>query len=199
MLEGFIERQYWKGMSKKVEAGMLKEMQSRYPRIREENQHWATDRPTAFNLMFASLVLASFQVMRERGVADWEDILRYSLIERTRKQQQLWMKLYLLIDRSPFRRIVWISKTKQVKHYGKEHFTHEIVKDTGRSYHLHIKKCFFFSFFRSNQALEVMPLFCAMDDVWGVLLKSGKHGVSFRRPQLLSKGDAHCFFEFEKL
>ncbi|MFY4774061.1 L-2-amino-thiazoline-4-carboxylic acid hydrolase [Metabacillus sp. RGM 3146] len=63
---------------------------------------------------------------------------------------------------------------------------------------MHVKKCFFFDFFLSHDAVEVMPAFCSLDDLWGDLLHPKKHGVSFSRPQMLSKGYSHCFFKFDR-
>lgn len=197
MIGKVIERGFFKGLKQKVGKEKTLEAQKLTRIIQEENKEWVTDKPTELNLVFTSMVLASYRVLKKCEIENWEEILRYSLIERTKKKQQFFMRLYLVIDRKPFKRIVKISKTKQVKHYGNHNFTHEIVKDDNRSYHLHIKKCFYFDFFRKNNALEVMPLFCSMDDVWGDLLQPKKHGVSFTRPELLSKGDSHCFFKFD--
>lgn len=198
MLKKIIEKEFFKGLQQKVGKHKAKEAQELFFKVLEENKHWVTDKPTEFNLIFTSMVLAAYRVLKKYEFSNWEDILRYCLIDRTKRKQQFFMKLYLFFDRKPFKRIVKISKTKQIKHYGNQNFTHHIVKDNEQSYHLHIKKCFFFDFFRSNNAMEVMPLFCSMDNIWGDLLFPHKHGVKFTRPQLLSKGDSHCFFKFDR-
>ena len=198
MLKKIIEKEFFKGLQQKVGKHKAKEAQELFFNVLEENKNWATDKPTEFNLIFTSMVLAAYRVLKNYEFSNWEDILRYCLIDRTKRKQQFFMKLYLFFDRKPFKRIVKISKTKQIKHYGNQNFTHHIVKDNEQSYHLHIKKCFFFDFFRSNNAMEVMPLFCSMDNIWGDLLFPHKHGVKFTRPQLLSKGDSHCFFKFDR-
>ena len=198
MLKKIIEKGFFKGLQQKVGKHKAKEAQELFFNVLEENKNWATDKPTEFNLIFTSMVLATYRVLKKYEFSNWEDILRYCLIDRTKRKQQFFMKLYLFFDRKPFKRIVKISKTKQIKHYGNQNFTHHIVKDNEQSYHLHIKKCFFFDFFRSNNAMEVMPLFCSMDNIWGDLLFPHKHGVKFTRPQLLSKGDSHCFFKFDR-
>jgi hypothetical protein len=198
MLKKIIEKGFFKGLQHKLGKHKVKEVQGLYVNILEENKKWATDKPTEVNLVFTSMILAAYRVLKKDGYENWEEILRYCLIDRTRKKQQFFMKLYLFFDRKPFKRIVKISKTKQLKAYGNQNFTHHIEKDNEQSYHLHIKKCFYFDFFRQHQALEVMPLLCDMDNIWGDLLFPRKHGVKFTRPQLLSKGDSHCFFKFER-
>lgn len=60
-------------------------------------------------------------------------MIRYALIERTQEKQRFFMRLFLKLDPNPFARIVKISKTKQIKHYGENQFTHEIVVDTERN------------------------------------------------------------------
>jgi len=198
MIKNIIEKGFFKGLKQKVGNEKARESHEFFLQVLEENKGWATDKPTELNLIFTSMVLAAYKILKKYGYSNWEDVLHYCLIDRTKKKQQFFMKLYLLFDRKPFKRIVKISKLKQIKHYGNQNFTHHIAKDTKQSYHLHIKKCFYFDFFRSHNALEVMPIFCSMDDIWGDLLSSNKHGVSFTRPQLLSKGDSHCFFKFEQ-
>jgi L-2-amino-thiazoline-4-carboxylic acid hydrolase len=197
MLKKIIEKGLFKGLKKKVGKEKTKEVHKLFLTVLEENKHLATDKPTELNLIFTCMALATYRVLK-KDEYNWEEILRYCLIDRTKKRQQFFMKLYLFFDRKPFKRIVKISKEKQVKHYGNHHFTHHIVKDTEQSYHLHIKKCFFFDFFRSNGAMEVMPIFCSMDNIWGDILIPHKHGVTFTRPELLSKGDSYCFFKFDR-
>ncbi|KMY55866.1 hypothetical protein AC623_19580 [Bacillus sp. FJAT-27231] len=198
MLNNIIQKSFFKGLRQKVGKEQTKEAQKLFVEILEENKAWATDKPTEFNLIFTSMVLAAFRVLKKYQYTNWEEIIRYCLMERTKKKQQFFMKLYLFFDRKPFKRIVKISKAKQVKHYGSQNFTHHIAKDTNQSFHLHVKKCFFFDFFCKHDALEIMPIFCSMDDIWGDLLLPHKHGVQFQRPQLLSKGDEHCFFKFDR-
>lgn len=198
MIKNIIRKSFFKGLEQKVGKEQTKAAQHLFVDILEQNKAWATDKPTEFNLIFTSMVLATYRVLKKDEYMNWEEIIRYCLIDRTKKRQQFFMKMYLFFDRKPFKRIVRISKTKQVKHYGNQNFTHQIVKDTDQAYHLHVKKCFYLDFFRKNDALEVMPLFCSMDDIWGDLLLSHKHGIQFERPKLLSKGDNHCFFKFDR-
>ncbi|MFC3884880.1 L-2-amino-thiazoline-4-carboxylic acid hydrolase [Bacillus songklensis] len=199
MMKKFIEKQYFKGLSKKVDGDIVQEIQQRYKIILQENQSWIVDKPTELNIIFTSMVLSTFQTLKDRSIKDWESIIRYSLVEHSQEKQRFFMKLFLRLDPTPFKRIVNISKWKQVNHYGDQHFQYDILTDTDRNYHFHIKKCFFFDFFRSHDALEMMPLFCSLDNIWGDLLKNPKYGVRFERPQLLSKGDPHCSFQFENL
>ncbi len=101
---------------------------------------------------------------------------------------------------NPFARIVKISKTKQIKHYGENQFTHEIVVDTEKKYVLRVHKCFYHNFFREHDAGELTVIFYGLDNIWGYLLKPGNpHGVHFERPAMLSTGQPACSFEFEKL
>jgi len=198
MIKSMIEKGFFKGVKQKLGYEKANEIRELYIMVLKENMGLATDKPTEFNLMYTSLVLATYRVLKKYQFENWEEILRYILIERTKKKQQFFMKLYLLIDPHPFKRIVKISKEKQEKHYGNVNFTHDIVRDDEQAYHLHVKKCFYFDFFRANDALEVMPMFCTLDDIWGDLLLPHKHGVRFLRPKLLSKGDSYCFFKFDR-
>jgi hypothetical protein len=146
-------------------------------------------------------VLASYNVLAPvMSEKEWKRVIRYALIERTQEKQRVFMKLFLRLDPNPFARIVRLSKTKQVKHYGKQHFAHEIVKDTASEYVLKVHKCFYHSFFTANGASELTKLFCGLDAVWGdLLLPEERYGIRFTRPEVLSAGDAACHFEFLKL
>ena len=198
MIKRIIARGFFKGLREKVGKEKAQEIYNHYLHVLKENQHWVTDQPTELNIVYTSMSLAAFQVLKKDCNENWKEILRYCLMDRTKKKQQFFMKLYLKFDRHPFKRIVKISKAKQVKAYGEEHFDFSIKKDDNQSFHLHVNQCFYLNFFQSHDAVEIMPLFCAMDDIWGDLLVPDKHGVEFTRPQLLSKGDSHCFFKFER-
>ena len=49
-----------------------------------------------------------------------------------------------------------------------------------------IQRCFFNDFLRGNQAPELIPVFCACDNIWADEIKKEKHGVTFQRASLLS-------------
>ena len=61
-----------------------------------------------------------------------------------------------------------------------------------------IQRCFFNDFLRGNQAPELIPVFCACDNIWADEIKKEKHGVTFQRPSPLSLGDDACRLQIER-
>ena len=58
MLKKIIEKGFFKGLQQKVGKHKAKEAQELFFNVLEENKNWATDKPTEFNLIFTSMVLA---------------------------------------------------------------------------------------------------------------------------------------------
>ncbi|MED4599803.1 hypothetical protein P9314_03655 [Paenibacillus validus] len=115
VLQSIVEKQYLKGLSQKVDRKLVRQIEELYKEIVKTNQHWAIDRPSVFNLAISSLVLASYNVLKQESAEDqWRNVIRYALIERTQEKQRFFMRLFLKLDPNPFARIVKISKTKQI-------------------------------------------------------------------------------------
>ena len=61
MLKKIIEKGFFKGLQQKVGKEKAKEAHKLFFTVLEENKSWATDKPTEFNLIFTSMVLADVQ------------------------------------------------------------------------------------------------------------------------------------------
>lgn len=75
-------------------------------------------------------------------------------------------------------------------------YTQETLTDDFNS--VMIQRCFFNDFLRGNQAPELIPVFCACDNIWADEINKEKYGVTFQRPSLLSLGDDACRFQFKR-
>ena len=99
MLKKIIEKGFFKGLKQRVGKEKAKEAHKLFVTVLEENKSLATDQPTEFNLVFTSMVLAAYRVLKKYEYRNWEEILRYCLIDRTKKKQQFFMKMYLFFDK----------------------------------------------------------------------------------------------------
>ena len=75
-------------------------------------------------------------------------------------------------------------------------YTQETLNDDFNS--VMIQRCFFNDFLRGNQAPELIPVFCARDNIWADEIKTEKYGVTFQRASLLFLGDDACRFQFKR-
>ena len=73
----------------------------------------------------------------------------------------------------------------------------EDVRDDSRTF-VNIERCLFNEFFRRNGAPEVIPILCALDNIWADELARPRYGVRFERPTTLARGDDACRFQFSK-
>ncbi len=61
-----------------------------------------------------------------------------------------------------------------------------------------IQRCYFNDYLRAYDAPELIPVFCACDNIWADEINKEKYGVTFHRPSLLSLGDDACRFQFRR-
>ena len=62
-----------------------------------------------------------------------------------------------------------------------------------------VKKCFFNTFFRRNNAASLTKIFCAWDGLWKEAADPKAYNVAFFRPELLSAGNDMCKFEYRRV
>ena len=72
--------------------------------------------------------------------------------------------------------------------------------DNKSCYHLIVKKCLYFEYFKVNNALELMKIACKWDLVsWTQGIIPKKHKFSFERPVTLGLDNKECEFNFDRL
>lgn len=169
--------------------------------LAEENAHRAIDKPSESHLLRSSLLLAAYRVL-------------LPLIEkRALLQEKLHVALYGEIEQAVEAYLVkrfgispdapeeaFDKASVNFKKIGDEKFGRAFIyeremQDEAQSINI-IRKCFFNDFFRANEALELLPLLCAGDELWMEELNKPKYGVRSFRTALLSKGDDACRFHF---
>lgn len=82
--------------------------------------------------------------------------------------------------------------------FGETFTMQQKLADTGNSFSINVKQCFYHNFFNSHGAPELTQVFCDWDRVWSDELNAEHHGIEFSRPTTLSAGDEMCRFIFTR-
>lgn len=156
------------------------------------------DAPGVQNIRLTSLVLASYRELLKRGVPRRNALMmiKAAFVEPSRKKIQRSGRLLFYFLRDPLKAFARISMKKQADAYGKGFTMSHDTDDMQTYFFTNVTRCLYHEFFKANDAPELTPIFCAYDDNWGDLLKTGEHGVRFERPSTLGEGGEACRFNF---
>ena len=180
---------------------IFKEIEKATSDLMEENQTLIEDEQSHCHLAMTSLFLAAYRVL-QGTVPDKTsllDLLRFVFFEgqNWREGKNYIQSLLIELDDS-FASLVQMSKDKEIQQYGKT-FSFEHERDDDTAYFVNVANCFYHNFFSAHGALELTPIFCDWDNVWGDELKDGKHGTIFERPTTIGYGDDKCRFQFRRV
>ena len=186
------------------EMGELRgRIEARVGPIMAQNEDRATDEVSKRNLLFTSLLLATYHELREQlGEGPLAvDLLRDTTMElfRPRIRDYIHQRFDVDPDRpgEAFQRVAANFLERGKSGFGAG-FTYEQEVQTERQSFVNVTNCLFLDFFRANSAPELTPVLCALDTVWADELNRGPYNVSFERPTLMSRGDDKCRFQFTR-
>jgi len=172
--------------------------------LREKNAGLAVDEPSKSHLLRSSLLLAAYRVL-VLLIGDRSLLLtNLQIALDDRVKQNVAAYLVERFDISPaapgqaFDRVsVNLKKIGDRKFGCTFIYQQEILTETqGVTV---VRKCFFHDFFRANNALELLPLLCAGDELWMNELNQPKYGIKAFRTALLSQGDTVCRFHITRV
>lgn len=173
-------------------------------RIFADNRDLAVDAGGEIALRLSSLVLAARNTIALL-IADREEILRVlseTIVEPRRPAVRAWLGTRMGITREAadqaFQKAAENFRPVGAATFGRS-FVYEQESQTPTHSVVAIRRCLFNDFFRRNEATELTPLFCALDNLWANELNTGPYNVSFERPTLLSAGDDSCRFQFTRV
>jgi hypothetical protein len=172
--------------------------------LQEENNDLVVDKPSKSHLARSSLLLSAYRVLTH--LIDDRTLLLEGLYEAFYHEQKRGVEDYLVerlgisytAPEEAFGKASVNFKEIGDKKFGCTYIYDREVLDKTKSINV-IRKCFFNDFFRANNALELLPLLCAGDDLWMDELNKAKYGVKTFRTTLLSKGDDGCRFHIIKV
>lgn len=167
--------------------------------IFDNNKKLIQDGPSEMHLQMTSLVLAAYKVL-EKYFNDSNQIIDIITPIFIKPAQDSMQGLIAKFKEAPdvFKLIVETSKMQEQYLYGKT-FTFEYEKDNQQECLINIRKCFYYDFFKANNALALMNVFCEWDKVLIELLKKNDFGVNFDRPETLGYGADKCIFMVKRL
>ena len=171
--------------------------------IASHNQTLAKDKPGLRNVMLASGILALYRMTNhELGDEDRAvDSIRQALEKEFGKKLDQYLVQRFGIHRDKpqesFAKVARNFVALGRRGFGSG-FTYEPdVKTADRTW-VNISHCFFYDFFRRNNAPEITRVMCALDIVWAKKLKTDGHNVRFERPVTMVDGGEVCQFHFYK-
>jgi hypothetical protein len=99
--------------------------------------------------------------------------------------------------RNKFAYIVNSSKKQELNFFGKT-FEFNRAIDNENKYHLNVRRCFYYGFFKENNAEELMKIACKWDLIsWTRGINKERHGIIFERNVMLGNKEKDCEFIFE--
>jgi hypothetical protein len=168
-----------------------------------DNRHVATDEGSERNLRFTSLLLASYQQVREvLGTEATLALLHDTLATPRRAMLREYMKRRFDVDVDypdrAFERIAANFITRGRAAFGAG-FTYEQDVQTDTHSFINVTRCFFLNFFTASGAPELTTVLCLLDTLWADELVAGPYNVTCERPTIMSRGDDACRFQFTRI
>jgi hypothetical protein len=178
-------------------------VRTRMTKLTEQNEARMIDAPSRQWLLLASMILAAYRELfpfvgdEQAGLSILRNAMEAPFKERLTGYIADRFGISQDAPEEAFNRIAENFKARGEERFGKAYTYVQEVEDEWRSF-VNIQKCFFDDFFRANGMPEVIPIFCAMDNLWAEELEKPKYGVRFERPTTLARGDDMCRFQFTK-
>ena len=151
----------------------------------------------------ACFVLGCYRVLSARGLG------RDAFMEAMRAPLEGWMEGRLdqyFVDRlgvdvqrpdEAFARVAENFKAGGERRFGDSFVYEQEVLDADRSF-VNVRRCGFNDFFRANEAVEILPVLCALDFVGADAMRDRGLNVRLERPTLLSTGSDACRFQWHR-
>ena len=183
---------------------LRRSIEARMPSIIAANEAPDQDEVSSKNLLFTSLVLASYQELRGRidEGAKAVELLRTAFSDLFRPKIRGYIKQRFDVEieapDTAFGNIAKNFVANGQSGFGAG-FTYEQEVQNDHQSFINVTQCSFLDFFRANNAPELTFVICAMDAVWAEELNSNPYNVSFERPTLMSQGADKCRFQFTRV
>ena len=159
------------------------------------------DEPSAGIVAQTALVSATYDVLREAGVASEAAIRAMvdALAVWVRANAQAYSLARLGIGPDApdqaFERARENFKVRGEQRFGRHFEYDQEVQDDERSF-VNINRCLYHALGRHLGKPEVTPVFCAMDMIWAEDATRAPYNMAFQRPTTLAAGGDRCRFQF---
>ena len=178
---------------------LIKAIQEQQRDLEAAHKDWIVDDQAAYNLRMGAVILAAYQLLRDRISRDeLLALLREAFIMPLRDTIRAGTAHMLDRAPDPFEAMVATSKAREAYFFGKG-FVFERPRDDQSAYYADVTRCLWHSFFVANGAPELTPIFCDFDANWIDAIDPARHGFRFGRDTTLGYGGALCPFHFFRL
>lgn len=193
----FADR-FWDALDQRLPEHRVKrdEIRERIANQLAVSKHLIADDAAVGHLELGALVLETHRALE--SVVPHEvllEALRFAFVEPDRQAVQEGTRAALDHAENPFKMLTAISKDRETSYFGQS-FVFEHAQDDGHANLVNIHKCIWNDFLREQQAVELMPIFCAYDHNWIEAIDTAQHSVRFERPTTLGTGGDCCRFWF---
>jgi hypothetical protein len=173
-----------------------------YVNLKKLNAYLIDDVQSEYHLSWCCIILSIYNMCLSKGITQSESIdITEKIIFTNMKTQSISKFIESSLDKSkdPFSFMILSSKNQESNFFGKT-FIFDRTIDTKDSYHLKIKKCFYYDYFKSNNSPELMKIACKWDMVsWTQGIVTKKHRMIFQRPLTLGLDNKDCEFNFDRI
>lgn len=209
-----ISKNYWYDVTLRTTIGKtIKQMtdfnkeeistiKKTYTNLRKDNSHLIEDIQSEYHVSWCSMILSLYRICLSKGITQAEamDIVEKIIFTNMDVQSTAkYVEAALDKSKDPFSYIVGSSKNQELNFFGHT-FIFEREIDNENSYHLKVKKCLYYDYFKSYNVLELMKIACKYDMVsWTQGIVPEKHKLIFQRPFTIGLDGKDCEFNFDRI
>jgi hypothetical protein len=210
----FFNKNYWYGLTLKLtiqktlkETGKfnkteIKDILADCKSVFTSNKSRIIDYQSEFHVLWCSVITAIYLKAKAMNFNEEHAIeLTKEIIFSNMGAASIAKYMAKALDKAEckFIYIVNSSKKQEVDFFGKAFIFLRTV-DNENKYHLLVKKCFYYDFFKETGNPELMKIACEWDLVsWAGAIDEEKHKVKFERNVTLGASEKVCEFIFERI
>ena len=167
------------------------------------NEDLVTDKVNLRNVMLSSGILALYRLIipvledKDRAIDIIRQVLENEFVKTINEYMVQRFDIHQDKPQESFDKVAHNFINRGKRGFGTG-FTYKPDISTADRTWVNISHCFFYDFFRRNNAPEVTRVMCALDIVWAKKLKVDGHNVRFNRPATMADGGEVCQFHFYK-
>jgi hypothetical protein len=180
----------------------IESVKEKVRQLKKKNRYLSKDIQSEYHLAWSSIILAIYEVCREKGYGQDQSIdFTENVIFTNMKADKIAAYIRKSLDKAadPFRMMVGNSKNQEKNFFGTTFCFNRLVDD-GKAYLSRISDCFYNNYFRVNHTPELMKIACKWDLIsWSKGIIPEKHGFVFERPFTLGLDDKDCDFSFKRI
>jgi hypothetical protein len=169
-------------------------VRARVAELEKQRDEWVRYPPDNQSFMLMSMVLAAYQVLRDRVDRDVAiTAVRHAFTQMWGDWIRAGTEAQLDAAPDPVVSMTATARTKEESTFGPS-FVFEHERDDQNAYWVKITRRLYYSYFVAHAAPELTPVFCDWDANWASAINPARHGFRYDRPTALGLGGDGCYF-----